>query len=63
MSDFESMSETNEGGRPVRCRYCGQLNQTKAEVGQQAKCGRCRLPLSDKPHKKFAELDKHDYVH
>ncbi len=62
MSDFESMSESNEGA-PIRCRYCGQLNQTKAEVGQQAKCGRCRLPLSDRPHKKFAELDKHDYVH
>ncbi len=61
MSDFEPMPEMNEGA-PMRCRYCGQLNQTKAETGQ-AKCGRCRLPLSDKPHKKFAELDKHDYVH
>src|SRR5919199_1530487 len=46
----------------VRCRYCGQLNQTRAEGGA-ARCGRCRLPLSDKPHKKFAELDKHEYVH
>jgi Zn-dependent protease with chaperone function len=46
----------------IRCRYCGQLNQTRAEGGT-ARCGRCRLTLSDKLHKKFAELDKHDYVH
>jgi Zn-dependent protease with chaperone function len=46
----------------MRCRYCGQLNQIRAEGGA-ARCGRCRLPLSDTPHKKFAELDKHDYVH
>jgi Zn-dependent protease with chaperone function len=46
----------------VRCRYCGQLNQTRTGGGV-ARCGRCRLPLSDAPHKKFAELDKHDYVH
>lgn len=47
---------------PVRCRYCGQMNQTRAESGS-ANCGRCRLPLSDRPHKKFPELDKHEYVH
>jgi Zn-dependent protease with chaperone function len=46
----------------VRCRYCGQLNQTRTEGGT-ARCGRCRLPLSETPHKKFAELDKHDYIH
>src|SRR5919199_2241493 len=46
----------------VRCLYCGQLNQIRAEGGA-ARCGRCRLPLSDKPHKKFADLNKHDYVH
>lgn len=46
----------------VRCRYCGQLNQTRAESGAPT-CGRCRLPLSDRPHKKFSELDKHEYVH
>ncbi len=46
----------------MRCRYCGQLNQTRSENGA-AKCGRCRLPLSNKPHKKFADLSKHDYVH
>jgi len=61
MADSESLSVLN-GTTPVRCRYCGQLNQTRAEGGT-AKCGRCRLPLSDQPHKKFAELNKYDYVH
>ncbi|HEY0077071.1 MAG TPA: M48 family metallopeptidase [Pyrinomonadaceae bacterium] len=61
MSEIESLSNQN-GTTAVRCRYCGQLNQTRAEGGQ-AKCGRCRLTLSDEPHRKFAELDKHQYVH
>jgi len=26
-------------------------------------CGRCRLPLSNTPHKKFPKLDPHSYVH
>ncbi|MCA1850613.1 MAG: M48 family metallopeptidase, partial [Acidobacteria bacterium] len=60
MADIEPVSGNSSA--PVRCRYCGQLNQIRNESGQ-AKCGRCRLPLSDKPHKKFAELDKHEYVH
>jgi len=46
----------------IRCRYCGQLNQTR-ETNGTARCGRCRLLLSDEPHKKFANLDKHSYVH
>jgi Zn-dependent protease with chaperone function len=48
----------------IRCRYCGQRNAVK-ENGENvnAVCGRCRLPLSDEPHKKFADLNKHDYVH
>jgi Zn-dependent protease with chaperone function len=62
MADVESLIESN-GGETVRCRYCGQLNSTRAGVGQAAVCGRCRLPLSDAPHKKFAELDKHSYIH
>jgi Zn-dependent protease with chaperone function len=61
MSDSEALSNQN-GTTAVRCRYCGQLNQTRSEGGQ-AKCGRCRLTLSDEPHRKFAELDKHEYVH
>jgi Zn-dependent protease with chaperone function len=54
--------QAGDNRESVRCRYCGQLNQTRAEGGS-ARCGRCRLPLSDTTHKKFAELDKHDYVH
>src|SRR5690606_31371826 len=26
-------------------------------------CGRCKLPLSNEPHKKFADLSKHAYIH
>lgn len=48
----------------VRCRYCGQKNAVKEDyVNGEAKCGRCRLPLSNAPHKKFANLSKHDYIH
>ncbi len=48
----------------VRCRYCGQKNTVREGfVNGQANCGRCRLPLSNAPHKKFADLSKHDYVH
>ncbi|HEX8472838.1 MAG TPA: M48 family metallopeptidase [Pyrinomonadaceae bacterium] len=65
MADIQNISGENgeSGSMPMRCRYCGQLNQTRGEAGGAAKCGRCRLPLSNKPHKKFAELDKHEYVH
>src|ERR671939_1472888 len=59
----ENESAPAEGGREsTRCRYCGQRNQTR-DNGGAAKCGRCRLPLSDEPHKKFADLNKHDYIH
>src|SRR6476469_9545981 len=46
----------------IRYRYCGQRNQVRTDGGE-ARCGRCRLPLSDAPHKKFAHLDKDQYVH
>ncbi|HLE63814.1 MAG TPA: M48 family metallopeptidase [Pyrinomonadaceae bacterium] len=46
----------------IRCRYCGQRNQIRTDNGGP-RCGRCRLPLSDAPHKKFADLDKDQYVH
>src|SRR6266481_1108384 len=46
----------------IRCRYCGQRNQLRTDSGD-ARCGRCRLPLSDAPHKKFADLDKDQYIH
>ncbi len=48
----------------IRCRYCGQKNTIRDDyVNDEAKCGRCKLPLSNEPHKKFADLNKHDYVH
>lgn len=48
----------------VRCRYCGQKNTVKEDYKNgEAKCGRCKLPLSNEPHKKFADLSKHEYVH
>lgn len=48
----------------IRCRYCGQRNNVRDDYqNNQAVCGRCRLPLSNEPHKKFADLSKHDYVH
>jgi Zn-dependent protease with chaperone function len=49
--------------RSVRCRYCGQRNQTSAAKNGDARCGRCRLLLSDEPHKKFAHLHKNQYIH
>lgn len=48
----------------IRCRYCGQRNAVRTNgASSNAVCGRCRLPLSDAPHKKFADLNKHDYIH
>ncbi|HEX8707508.1 MAG TPA: M48 family metallopeptidase [Pyrinomonadaceae bacterium] len=61
MSENES-APAGSNQESIRCRYCGQRNQTRETAGS-AKCGRCRMPLSGEPHKKFAELDKHDYVH
>jgi len=55
-----SLSKPNS----VRCRYCGQRNAVKADFKPgEAVCGKCRLPLSDEPHKKFADLGKHEYIH
>src|SRR3982750_1416903 len=62
MSENENESAVENNGESIRCRYCGQRNQIR-DNGGTAKCGRCRLPLSDEPHKKFADLNKHDYVH
>lgn len=58
---------SNEGvtkSLSVRCRYCGQKNGVKdGYVNGSANCGRCKLPLSNELHKKFADLNKHDYIH
>lgn len=61
MSENE-FAPTDDNHESIRCRYCGQRNQTRNDSGP-AKCGRCRLTLSDAPHKKFADLNKHDYIH
>lgn len=48
----------------IRCRYCGQKNAVKVRYKNgDANCGKCKLPLSDEPHKKFADLGKHEYIH
>lgn len=48
----------------VRCRYCGQKNSVKPDYkNNSANCGKCKLPLSNEPHKKFADLSKHEYIH
>ncbi|MBP9663588.1 MAG: M48 family metallopeptidase [Pyrinomonadaceae bacterium] len=50
--------------RSVTCRYCGQKNTVKDDYkARDANCGRCKLPLSDEPHKKFLQLSKNDYIH
>ncbi len=51
-------------GVSVRCRYCGQQNSVRENYKSgEAKCGKCKMPLSDEYHKKFADLTKHEYVH
>ena len=48
----------------VRCRYCSQKNSVKENYKNgAANCGKCKLPLSNEPHRKFATLTKDDYVH
>jgi Zn-dependent protease with chaperone function len=62
MPDEESSAlETTSGS--IRCRYCGQRNHIREEESVEARCGRCRLLLSEEPHKKFAALNKDQYIH
>jgi Zn-dependent protease with chaperone function len=62
--DPESGSTDAAKSHFVKCRYCGQKNSVKADYKNNgANCGRCKLPLSNEPHKKFADLGKHDYIH
>jgi Zn-dependent protease with chaperone function len=62
MPDEES-SALDTTRRSIRCRYCGQRNQIREGEDAEARCGRCRLLLSEEPHKKFAALNKDRYVH
>ena len=62
--DSPEPSEAVTKSHFVRCRYCGQKNSVRADyVNNSANCGKCKLPLSNEPHKKFADLSKHDYIH
>ncbi|HQX56365.1 MAG TPA: M48 family metallopeptidase [Pyrinomonadaceae bacterium] len=62
--DGEETSTTLTKSLSVRCRYCGQKNAVKeGYVNGDAVCGKCKLPLSNAPHKKFAALNKHEYIH
>lgn len=60
----ESESSDLAKTHSVRCRYCGQKNNVKEDYqNNSANCGKCKLPLSNGSHKKFADLHKNDYVH
>ena len=62
--DSPKRSDSIEKSLSVRCRFCGQKNAVKADYkNNDANCGKCKLPLSNGPHKKFATLDKNEYVH
>ncbi|MEO8042379.1 MAG: M48 family metallopeptidase, partial [Acidobacteriota bacterium] len=64
MAKKKDESEAITKGHFVRCRYCGQKNSVKADYkNNAANCGKCKLPLSNEGHKKFAELSKHAYIH
>ena len=62
MADEESSALQSTPGS-IRCRYCGQRNQVREQESIEARCGRCRLLLSEEPHKKFAALNKDKYIH
>jgi Zn-dependent protease with chaperone function len=59
----EDTSALENTRQSIRCRYCGQRNQVQTDSQAEARCGRCRLLLSNAPHKKFAALNKDQYVH
>src|ERR1700730_5645777 len=59
----DQSSALESTGRSIRCRYCGQRNQVREQEDAETRCGRCRLLLSEEPHKKFAALNKDQYIH
>ena len=64
MAKKKDESESMTKSLFVRCRYCGQKNTVREGYNNRdANCGKCKLPLSNEGHKKFADLSKHDYVH
>ena len=63
-SDSPEPSESALTGISVRCRFCGQKNAVKVDYKNgDAVCGKCKLPLSDEPHKTWTGLHKNDYIH
>jgi Zn-dependent protease with chaperone function len=63
-NDAEDEPKDIAKSHSVRCRYCGQRNAVKADYkNNSANCGKCKLPLSNAGHKKFADLSKHEYIH
>src|SRR6266487_2165250 len=62
MADEEN-SALEDPRQFIRCRYCGQRNQIRPGENVEARCGRCRLILSEEPHKKFTSLNKDQYIH
>jgi Zn-dependent protease with chaperone function len=64
MAKKKDESEAMTKSHFVRCRYCGQKNAVKDDYkNNSANCGKCKLPLSNEGHKKFADLSKHEYIH
>jgi Zn-dependent protease with chaperone function len=64
MAKKKDESEAIMKGHFVRCRYCGQKNSVKSDYkNNAANCGKCKLPLSNEGHKKYADLSKHEYIH
>lgn len=64
MAKKKDESEAMTKSHFVRCRYCGQKNSVKTDYkNNAANCGKCKLPLSNEGHKKFADLSKHEYIH
>ncbi|MBA3352378.1 MAG: M48 family metallopeptidase [Blastocatellia bacterium] len=64
MAKKKDESEAIAKSHFVRCRYCGQKNSVKTDYkNNAANCGKCKLPLSNEHHKKFADLRKHEYIH
>ncbi len=64
MAKKKDESEAMTKSHFVRCRYCGQKNSVKTDYkNDAANCGKCKLPLSNEHHKKFADLSKHEYIH
>src|SRR5438552_18617085 len=60
----ENINNEAEGGEKKRCRFCGRLNKIKTQPTKGGiRCGSCRLPLSDQPHKKWSTLDPDTYIH